>query len=111
MEDTKEQKPTDLQNVESNIQGTMESPQELRRDFKPRQVFMFSIACAIGTGLVIGSGTGLARGGPGSQLIAYLMVGAAVFFVMTALGEMAAFLPMNKGFSGYASRMVDPAFG
>jgi amino acid permease len=72
---------------------------------------MFSIACAIGTGLVIGSGTALSQGGPGSLLIAYLMVGGAVFFVMTGLGEMAAFLPMNKGFGGYASRMVDPAFG
>jgi yeast amino acid transporter len=83
----------------------------LRRELKPRQVFMFSIACAIGTGLIIGSGTSLARGGPGSMLIAYLMIGATVFFVMTSLGEMAAFLPMNKGFGGYATRMVDPAFG
>ncbi|CAH0046286.1 unnamed protein product [Clonostachys solani] len=84
---------------------------ELRRDFKPRQVFMFSIACAIGTGLVIGSGTALSRGGPASLLISYLVIGTVVFFVMTALGEMAAFLPMNKGFGGYATRIVDPAFG
>lgn len=91
--------------------GEVADQNQLKRDFKPRQVFMFSIACAIGTGLVIGSGTGLSRGGPGSLLIAYLMVGAAVFFVMTGLGEMAAYLPMNKGFGGYASRMVDPAFG
>lgn len=83
----------------------------LRREFKPHQVFMFSIACAIGTGLIIGSGTALARGGPGSVLIAYLLIGATVFFVMTALGEMAAFLPMNKGFGGYATRFVHPAFG
>ncbi len=84
---------------------------ELKRDFKPHQVLMFSIACAIGTGLVIGTGTSMVRGGPGSTLIAFLLIGAAVFFVMTALGEMAAFLPMNKGFSGYAGRMVDPALG
>ncbi|KAI8716287.1 AA-permease domain-containing protein [Fusarium sp. LHS14.1] len=72
---------------------------------------MFSIACAIGTGLVIDSGSDLSRGGPGSQLIAYCTIGATVFFVMTALGEMAVFLPMDKGFGGYATRMVDPAFG
>ncbi|KAM0481891.1 hypothetical protein ACHAPX_003220 [Trichoderma viride] len=91
--------------------GEGEELNQLKREFKPRQVLMFSIACAIGTGLVIGSGTALSQGGPGSLLIAYLMVGGAVFFVMTGLGEMAAFLPMNKGFGGYASRMVDPAFG
>lgn len=39
------------------------------------------------------------------------LTGAAVFFVMTALGDMAAFLLMNKSFAGYATRMVDPAFG
>jgi amino acid transporter len=72
---------------------------------------MFSIACTIGTGLVIGSGTALAQGGPGSMLVANLLVGMAVFFVMTALGEMAAYPPVNKGFGGYATRFVDSAFG
>ncbi|KAK5048085.1 hypothetical protein LTR84_006275 [Exophiala bonariae] len=86
-------------------------PNDLHRDFKRRQVYMFSLACAIGTGLIIGSGTGLARGGPGFLLISYILIGVTVFFVMTALGEMATFLPMKKGFGGYATRMVDPAFG
>ncbi|KAK4083397.1 hypothetical protein Purlil1_10634 [Purpureocillium lilacinum] len=91
--------------------GEEEGRHELKREMKPRHVQMFSIACAIGTGLIIGSGTALVRGGPGSLFVAYVMVGFAVFFVMTSLGEMAALLPMNKGFAGYASRMVDPAFG
>ncbi|KAG6897466.1 hypothetical protein C0992_001241 [Termitomyces sp. T32_za158] len=30
---------------------------------------------------------------------------------MVALGEMSAFLPHKKGFSGYATRFVDPALG
>jgi amino acid transporter len=101
----------DLSKAESNRQGEVMVDNELHRDLKPHQVFMFSIACAIGTGLVIGTGSALTKGGPGSLLIAYILIGAAVFFVMTALGEMAAFLPMNKGFGGYATRMVDPAFG
>ncbi|KAL4875268.1 amino acid permease/ SLC12A domain-containing protein [Aspergillus karnatakaensis] len=84
---------------------------ELQREFKPRHVMMFSIACAIGTGLVIGSGSALSKGGPGSLLVAYISVGIAVFFVMTSLGEMAAYIPMSKGFGGYATRMIDPAFG
>ncbi len=108
-----EEKPElgELEYSPSNQTTEMVPQNELKRDFKPRQVFMFSIACAIGTGLVIGSGTGLAKGGPGSLLLAYIIIGITVFFVMTGLGEMAAFMPMNKGFSGYAGRMVDPAFG
>jgi amino acid transporter len=30
---------------------------------------------------------------------------------MSALGEMAAYLPHRKGFAGYAARFVDPALG
>ncbi|KAL3457116.1 amino acid permease/ SLC12A domain-containing protein [Aspergillus heterothallicus] len=84
---------------------------ELRRAFKGRQVAMFAIACSMGTGLVIGSGTALTHGGPGFLLISYMLIGICVLFVMTALGEMAAYIPMSKGFSGYASRYAHPALG
>ena len=30
---------------------------------------------------------------------------------MSALGEMAAWLPVSSGFTGYAARFVDPALG
>ena len=100
-----------LEPTETISTGQIEPTNELRREFKSRHISMFSIACAIGTGLIIGSGTALTRGGPGSVLIAYILIGITVFFVMTGLGEMAAFLPMKKGFGGYATRMVDPAFG
>ncbi|PLB52536.1 dicarboxylic amino acid permease [Aspergillus steynii IBT 23096] len=92
--------------------GVMEDPSpQLRRDFKSRQVSMLAIAGALGTGLIIGSGTGLSRGGPASLFIAYVVTGSVIFFVMTAMGEMAAFLPMDRSFNGYASRFVDPALG
>lgn len=102
--------------VKSQQEGTTEQyidqkKSELHREFKPRQVSMIAIAGAIGTGLMIGSGTGLARGGPGSLFIAYSIIGTVDFFVMSALAEMATYLPMDKGFSGYATRMVDPALG
>ncbi|KAJ5981100.1 hypothetical protein N7481_008398 [Penicillium waksmanii] len=99
------------ENAESYKIGDAQQVNELRRDLRPSHVFMFSIACSIGTGLVIGSGQALARGGPGSSLLGYVIIGSVVFSVMTALGEMATFLPMNKGFGGYATRMVDPALG
>ncbi|KAJ4171670.1 hypothetical protein NW754_013441 [Fusarium falciforme] len=101
----------DLKREFSAQPGETVEQNEPKREFKPRQVFMFSIACAIGTGLVIGSGTALARGGPASLLIGYVLMGTAVLFVMTAFGEMAAFLSMHKAFGGYASRLVGPAFG
>jgi amino acid transporter len=38
-------------------------------------------------------------------------MGFTVYVVMVALGEMGAWLPHKKSFSGYASRFVDPAMG
>ncbi|RSM17102.1 hypothetical protein CDV31_003995 [Fusarium ambrosium] len=84
---------------------------DLKWGFKMRHVNMFAIAGSIGTGLIIGSGQALAAGGPGSILIAYCILGTCVYTVMTAFAEMAIFAPMNKGFSGYATRFVDPALG
>lgn len=97
--------------AESQANGTVDVQHNLRRDFKSRQVNMLAIAGAIGTGLIIGSGTGLARGGPASLFIAYIITGSIIYFVMTALGEMASFLPSDQGFNGYATRFVDPALG
>ncbi|KAH6635913.1 amino acid permease/ SLC12A domain-containing protein [Chaetomium tenue] len=96
----------------SGEEGTVEDGTEddLHRGMKPRQLNMMAIAGAIGTGLVIGTGTSL-KFGPGSLLIGYAFMGFVVYVVMVALGEMGAWLPMKKSFSGYASRFVDPAMG
>ncbi|KAI0480571.1 amino acid permease/ SLC12A domain-containing protein [Xylariaceae sp. FL0804] len=72
---------------------------------------MIAIGGAIGTGLIIGTGSALAKAGPGSILISYSLIGIVVFMVMAALGEMAAWLPLSAGFTGYASRFCDPSLG
>lgn len=119
----KEDEITSPRDCQSSIQMALESDTikmepaadqtqtELKRGFKNRHVNMFAIAGSIGTGLIIGSGSALASGGPGSILIAYCIMGACVYTIMTAFAEMAIFAPMNKGFSGYATRFVDPALG
>ncbi|SCV73881.1 BQ2448_6311 [Microbotryum intermedium] len=84
---------------------------DLHRDLKARQISMIALGGAIGTGLVIGSGTGLSRGGPVGLLLAYAIMGTVCFGVLVSLGEMATLIPHKKGFSGYASRFVDPAMG
>ncbi|KAK4149259.1 amino acid permease/ SLC12A domain-containing protein [Chaetomidium leptoderma] len=95
----------------SSEEGVVEEGEDdLHRGMKPRQLNMMAIAGAIGTGLVIGTGTSL-KFGPGSLLIGYALMGFVVYVVMVALGEMGAWLPHKKSFSGYASRFVDPAMG
>jgi AAT family amino acid transporter len=84
---------------------------KLARKLTARQVQMIAIGGTIGTGLFLGTGKSLATGGPGSMLIAYLIVGGIVLLTMLALGEMAAFVPIAGSFCTFSGRYVDQALG
>jgi yeast amino acid transporter len=77
----------------------------LHRGLSARQVTMIAIGGAIGTGLIIGTGSALANAGPASILISYSVVGLLCYAVMCALGEMATWLPAAGGFAAYATRV------
>ncbi|KAH6896618.1 amino acid permease/ SLC12A domain-containing protein [Thelonectria olida] len=95
-----------------HITGLETSPEtSLHRGLKARHITMIAIGGAIGTGLIIGTGKALAQAGPGSVFICYTLIGFVVFLVMAALGEMAAWLPISAGFTGYAARFCDPSLG
>ncbi|KOP71414.1 gamma-aminobutyrate permease [Lysinibacillus sp. FJAT-14745] len=85
--------------------------QKLKKGLKSRHLTMISIGGAIGTGLFLSSGAAISTAGPGGALLAYIFVGAMIFFVMTSLGELAAFMPTSGAFSTYGTKFVDPAFG
>ncbi|CAG8268647.1 unnamed protein product [Penicillium salamii] len=94
---------------DSKVEETNE-PTQLKRELKARHISMIAIGGAIGTGLIVGTGSALTAG-PGSLLIAYCFMGLVVWTVMCGLGEMAAWLPLSSGFTGYAGRFCDPALG
>jgi lysine-specific permease len=83
----------------------------LVRGLKARHMTMIAIGGSIGTGLFLASGGAIHSAGPGGALIAYSVIGIMVYFLMTSLGEMAAYMPVPGSFSTYASRFVDPALG
>ncbi|KAF2210990.1 hypothetical protein CERZMDRAFT_98733 [Cercospora zeae-maydis SCOH1-5] len=87
------------------------STPKLARKLSARQVQMIAIGGTIGTGLFLGTGNSLSKGGPGSMLISYAMVGFIVFVTMLSLGEMAAYTPIAGSFCTFAGRYVDEAFG
>lgn len=88
-----------------------QSQPELKRALKSRHITMISLGGTIGTGLFLASGASIAQAGPGGALIAYALIGIMVYFLMTSLGEMAAYMPTSGSFSTYATEFVDPAFG
>ncbi|KAK6464820.1 dicarboxylic amino acid permease [Scheffersomyces coipomensis] len=83
---------------------------QLRKGLDSRHTTMIAIGGALGTGLLIGTGSALKQAGPGAIFIAYAFIGMVVFMVMSGLGEVATFVPLN-GFANYAQRYVDDALG
>lgn len=83
----------------------------LRRALRARHLTMIAIGGSIGTGLFVASGATIAQAGPGGALAAYILIGAMVYFLMTSLGELAAYMPVSGSFATYGARYVDEGFG
>ncbi len=83
----------------------------LQRAIGQRQLSMIAIGGAIGTGLFFASGSAISQAGPGGALLAYALMGFAVYCMMQSLGEMATQLPIAGSFEAYAERFIDPSLG
>ncbi|RPA83377.1 putative amino acid permease [Ascobolus immersus RN42] len=95
--------------AEEGNAAVAESP--LARRLKGRHIQMIAIGGSIGTGLFVGSGGALATGGPASLLIAFTLIGAMLYCVVHALGELAVLYPVAGSFAAYSTRFIDPAWG
>ncbi len=76
----------------------MKQTPSLQRGMDARHLSMIAIGGSIGTGLFLASGSSIYTAGPGGTLVAYLIVSLLVYFVMTCLGEMAAYMPTSGSF-------------
>ncbi|KAK4057232.1 hypothetical protein OIO90_001727 [Microbotryomycetes sp. JL221] len=83
----------------------------LERQLKSRHITMLAIGGIIGPGLLVGSGNALATAGPAGALIAFVITGIIVFFVMQSLGELSTYAAISGSFTSYAGRFIDPALG
>jgi len=83
----------------------------LHRALRTRHLTMIAIGGSIGTGLFVASGATISQAGPGGALLAYLLIGAMVYFLMTSLGELAAYMPVSGSFATYGALFVDEGFG
>jgi aromatic amino acid permease len=73
----------------------------LGHGLKPRHLTMMGLGSAIGAGLFLGSGVGIATAGP-AVLVSYALAGLLVVLVMRMLAEMASAMPASGSFSVYA---------
>ena len=83
---------------------------QLKRELKNRHVQLIAIGGTIGTGLFLGSGKAIALAGP-SIILAYLIVGIALFFVMRSLGELLLSNTGYTSFTDFAAEYIGPWAG
>lgn len=87
------------------------SNNEMDRGLKARHVSMIAIGGAIGTGLFVATGGVISQAGPGGALLAYLIIGVMLYFLMSTIGELATFYPVSGAFSAFSTRFIDPSVG
>ncbi|KAG6038809.1 hypothetical protein E4U41_003644 [Claviceps citrina] len=87
------------------------NPDGLHRKLDNRQIQLVAIGGSIGTALFVSIGTGLAKGGPGSLLIAYILYSLVVALVNNSVAEMTILMPVSGGFIRLAGHWVDDALG
>lgn len=91
--------------------GQNQETTELKRGLKARHLTMISLGGTIGTGLFLASGGAIHAAGPGGALLSYMLIGIMVYFLMTSLAEMGAYMPVAGSFSTYATKFIDPSLG
>lgn len=77
---------------------------------RTRHLTMMGLGSAIGAGLFLGSGVGIATAGP-AVLVSYAIAGVVVILVMRMLAEMASARPASGSFSVYAEEALGPWAG
>jgi len=90
----------------------VEAQESTQRGLKSRHAQMIALGGTIGTGLFVGSGATLARGGPLFILMCYIIIAILVLFIVTAVTEIAAYLPTAGGTMSYFGfRYVSSSMG
>ena len=84
---------------------TTDNAEELHRGLSNRHIQLIAIGGAIGTGLFMGSGKAISKAGP-SILLVYMVIGAAIFLVLRAMGEILLSNLKYKSFSDFATDLI-----
>lgn len=79
--------------------------EELHRGLRQRHMQLIALGGAIGVGLFLGSGQAIQQAGP-AVLVTYAVVGAVLFIIMRALGELLYYKPVAASFSQYAEEFL-----
>ncbi|WAT05434.1 amino acid permease [Rouxiella badensis] len=90
--------------------ASSEEKKGLHRGLEARHIELIALGGTIGVGLFMGAASTLKWAGA-SVLLAYILAGVFVFFIMRSMGEMLHLEPVAGSFAVYAHKYLGPYFG
>ena len=100
-----------LSHSKKSVMTQTNTQHQLAKRLQTRHINMIALGGSIGTGIFLASGYSVYVGGPGGALLAYLLMGLVVYFLMTSLAEMSVYKPSTGTFCDYSSTYVNKSFG
>lgn len=94
----------------SSKQTATQEENNLQRGLSNRHIQLIAIGGAIGTGLFMGSGKTISLAGP-SLLLVYVTIGAVIFMVLRAMGELLLSNLNYKTFNDFITDILGPGVG
>ncbi|XBW37373.1 hypothetical protein QEN19_002953 [Hanseniaspora menglaensis] len=87
------------------------SKNELKRNIKPRHLFMISIGTGVGTGMLVSTGSALRQAGPANLFIAYVIASTFIYTTYNSIAELAiVYSDLSGSFNDMFKFLVDPSF-
>ena len=104
----KEDIDDELSNVELQ---NIKTKNALRRNIKPRHLFMVSIGTGVGTGMLVSTGSALRQAGPANLFIAFVIVSSFIFTTYNSISELAVvYRELSGSYNDMFKFLVDPGF-
>ena len=102
--------------IETALSGEMlaniKDKNHLKRNIKPRHLFLISIGTGVGTGMLVSTGSALRQAGPANLFIAFAIVSTFIYTTYNSIAELAiVYKELSGSYNDMFKFLIDPAFG
>lgn len=108
-EGLKKSKEDEEVSIYSKSSALTNDAEHLHRSLKNEQVQLISVSGVIGSALFVAIGKALAKGGPLSLLLAFIIWSVPILFITVSTAEFVSYLPITSPFIRMAGRCCDEA--
>ena len=84
---------------------------QLKRNIKPRHLFMISIGTGVGTGMLVSTGSALRQAGPANLFIAFAIVSTFIYSTYNSIAELTiVYKDLPGSYNDIYKFLIDPGY-